>query len=272
MRFPWLEAIPGGNSDRTLPFLPHLDRYSPASQDRILKEKRQAGYTHFTLSWPDSRDGAGQSIPQYVETAKRVKQAGMFVDHHFFAKPPYDSQNSAPENAYGVIDALLSAGVLDIATVGWEMNAFLQPGSQIQNFIDKISLRVRQSNPIPTPVYLHFLPHYAAWQTNSESPHDFWMRQSGKVTGLKYQADPDWDAGMTCARTQDVLVRLGPGGLWGTPGFSVVAWETSAMTQWNGGMSEVEGDLIGYEQLCTPGPIHLSGYGNGCRYPDGTAV
>lgn len=269
IRLPDLPSVAGGALDSSLVLSWFLDRYAFSDQDRIIRKTLEDGYDRITLSWPDSA-AFGQSIAQYVDTSNRLIRAGLLVDHHFFSKV-YDGLNPDPATAYPVIDALLAADAISLGTVGWELNAFNDPGPTFQRLIDGVCGRIHAGNPA-IPVYLHFLPHYASWQANTESPHDFWMRQVGKIQGLKYQADPGWDAGMIQARTNDVLVRLCPNGLWGTPGFDVVAWETTAQTQFNGEMAEDRGDLQSYQQLCTLGPMPVMGYGNGCRRPDGTAL
>jgi len=78
---------------------------------------------------------------------------------------------------------------------------------------------------------------------------------------------------MLQARINDVLVRLKAGGLWGLPAdFDVVAWETIAQEQFLNRADEDRGDLVGFETLCTPGPMAVQGFGNGARMPDGNAI
>lgn len=264
---PNLPVIPGGADgpakDRLLSWF--IDRYSLSDQESALLTYAERGYTHFTLSWPDSR-AVGQSIDDYVRTAKRVQSFGLWVDHHFFSKD-FDGQNPDPVSVYAVIDALRDAGAIDCATVGWELNAFNSP-EHIQTLIDGVC---QQTEGIPT--YLHFLPHYASWQGNHEKPTDFWVRQQGKIQGLKYQCVPDWSVGMMQARINDVLVRLIRGGVWGLPQtFDVIGWETIATLQFNNDADEDRGDLVGFETLCSPGPMPLSGFGNGARMPDGAVI
>jgi len=52
--------------------------------------------------------------------------------------------------------------------------------------------------------------------------------------------------------------------------FDVVAWELIASLQFdNDHPNEDDGDLRGYEAICTGGPIPVMGFGNGARRPDG---
>lgn len=267
VRVPNLPAVAGGGADPDLVLSWFLDRYSAPTQDRILRTHGERGYDRFTLSWPDSRDGAGQSIADYVATSQRVQAAGLFVSHHFFSKS-YDGFNPDPSKVFPVIDALLAAGVLDIATIAWEMN-FLWDPAQAQQAIDAIVARL----PAKVPRYVHFQPGYAHYALPGEPGGNFWLRNVGKLTGLKYQVDPDWSAGMMNARTNDVLVRLIAGGVWKLPQtFDVVNWESTAQNQFFGTVDEDHGDLRGLELLCTTGPMHPAGFGNGARYSDGGVI
>lgn len=271
LRVPGLPFIPGGAADPSLVFFPFIDRYTDRDQGRILDAYLQAGYTHGTLSWPDSR-AYGKSVADYVATARRLKASGLWVCHKFFSKY-YDPKNADGHTAFPVLDALLAADAIDCGTPAWEMNLFTAPEA-VDDLVDPLA------EYAPSVLwYLHFSCHYAAWQRNTETPHEFWMRRVGKVRGLEYQCFPvsgvddtkagTWSAGMMQARINDVLVRLAPGGVWRTPGFDVIPWETTAQLQFNGAQDERHGDLRGYESLCAPGPMPLAGFGNGARYPNG---
>jgi hypothetical protein len=156
--------------------------------------------------------------------------------------------------------------------VGWELNLFNSP-AHLQQVIDHVAARLPLSDE--RALYIHFSPHYASWQPDRPggSGADFWPLQVGKLTGLLYQCNPSWSVGMMQARVNDVLVRLKAHGLWGLPtDFDVVPWETIATEQFENRADEDRGDLVGYELLCTPGPIAPMGFGNGARFPDGSVI
>jgi hypothetical protein len=295
LRVPGLPPIPGGAGDPSLVCAWFIDRYRQSDQDRIIAGMRATGATHWTLSWPDSR-AVGQSIGDYVATASWLVAQGFWVCHKLFSKV-YDQRNPDPATVYPVMDALVSAGAVTCAAPAWEMNAFVDPEA-MDGICDPLAERY------PTVLwYLHFLSGYAAWQKNTnDSPGAFWNRRlAAGYTGLEYQCVPvtgidstvdaaavaaiaisgaedtsaassSWSAGMMQARLNDCLVRLCPGGLWATPGIDLIAWETTAQPQFNGQQDEVHGDLRGYESMCARGPMALSGYGNGARRPDGSAL
>lgn len=266
LRVPGLPSIPGGAADPSLVFAAFLDRYREADQARILDRHLECGYTHLTLSWPDSR-ACGRSIAQYVATAMTVQEAGLFVDHHFFSKD-FDGRDPDPASVFPVLDALIEAGAIDIGTFAWEANLFISP-EHYEGFTHALAARAPG-----VPWYHHFAPHYCTWHRDTnDSPHAFWSRQPANVRGLKYQCVSEWSAGMKQARLNDALVRLVYGGLWAPPRtFDVVAWETTASLQFGGALDEAHGDLQGYETLCAPGPMPVMGFGNGARLPDGLPV
>lgn len=269
---PGLPAVAGGQTgpaqERMLTWF--LDRFSADWQDRILAAHVARGYDRFVLSWPDSR-GAAQSIRNYVATTQRVQDAGLLPCHMLLSKV-YDGTNPDPAGLDPVIDALREANLIPLASIGWELNLFNDPG-HLQHVIDHVAGRLPITDQ--RALYVHFSPHYAAWQPDRPggSGADFWKIQSGKLTGLLYQGNPDWSVGMLQARLNDVLVRLVQGGLWGlSQSFDVVAFETIATLQFNNQADEDRGDLVGFESLCAPGGHPVQGFGNGARYPDGSPL
>jgi hypothetical protein len=274
LRVPGISHVDGGASDAAVVFAPFIDRYARHDQEAIVAAMRATGATHWTLSWADSR-AVGQSVNDYVATASWLRSQGFWMCHKLFSKV-YDPHNPDPSTVFPVLDALLAADAIACASPAWETNFFVDP-DYMDAFCDPLSQHA------PSVLwYLHFSPHYAAWQKNTnDSPGAFWNRRlAAGYKGLEYQCEPvtgvdasgSWSAGMMQARLNDVLVRLAPGGLWGTSGVDVVAWETTAQAQFNGQMTEATGDLRGYESCCSQGPMPLAGYGNGARHPDGSAL
>jgi hypothetical protein len=276
LRVPGLPFVPGGTDQDTSLFLSwFFDRYGKDDQKKIVAAMHATGATHWTLSWPDSR-GFGQSQSQFVETSKRLAGDGFWVCHKLFSKV-YDPKNPDPTTVFPVLDALRSAKAITCATPAWETNFFVDP-----DWMDAFCDPLAQHAP-ELLWYLHFSPHYAAWQKNeNDSPGAFWNRRiAAGFIGLEYQCEPvtgvdapgSWTAGMAQARIIDVLERLCPGSpMWGTSGVDVIAWETTGMAQFNDpiGFTEDLGRLRGYETLCAHGPMPLMGYGNDASNPDGS--
>lgn len=272
IRVPGIESIPGGAGDASLVFTPFLDRYSPDSQSAILSSYRNHGYSHFKLSWPDSRDGNGQSVAQFIGTVGRVQAAGLNPVVFLSAKG-YDDPGNFPGAVNPIIGPLKAAGV-QLFCVGWELSLWMSP-QQCQNAIDYcVSQGLTEASG--HLLYVHFQVGYPSFQFNGERTAAFWQRNVGKLTGLLYQADPS----DSCADLQtgnpttgksgliDIQLRCAGGAFWPTDtGFGhpvdCVADELTAMTQFFGGLSEGGGDQQGFYAICSPGPVAISGSNNG---------
>lgn len=273
---PGLPHVPGGASgpaqERVLTYF--LGRYGRAWEDPILNAHLVRGYTHFSLS-PQDEFAQGMSPSDYVALSTRLRQAGFQVHHllrsKYYSPPDLDVTAMRP-----LIEALLTAGAGQVFTPAWESNVWSP--SVVRAMIDHDAAVIGTA----AIINIHFLPHYISWQEDDETPTDFWQQNYGKVDGLLYQCDPYWSAGMMAARMNDALVRLAPGGLWGLGDsgrghpIDVIGWELIATCQYNGIADgngrladEDQGNLKGYELLCTPGPMSVAGFGNGARWPDG---
>jgi len=279
IRVPGIEPVAGGSPDASLVFTPFLDRYSPDSQNAILTSYVNHGYTHFKLSWPDSRDGAGQSPAQFVATCQLVQSYGLNPVVFLSAKGN-DDPNNYPAAVNPVIGPLIAAGALPIACVGWELSLWMDP-TQCQQAIDYlVSQGVTEASG--HNLYVHFQTGYASFQQPGQFTAAFWQTNVGKLTGMLYQADPGW----SCSLLQggdpvsgksglgDVLDRCA--GRFGWPadcGFGhpvdCVADEMTAMTQFFNGLSEGGGDEQGFHAICTPaasgplGTVTVMGSNNG---------
>jgi len=276
LRFSDLPNI-GNGSQGGCVFMPHLDRYPVEWQEKILRKNCERGFEWVTLSWPDSRD-AGKSIADYVATCNRIKTFNdLWIDHHFFSKY-YDPHNPDPLSVHDVIKALLDANVIDAATLAWEMDLdSVQGGGNLVSPEHVDTMVEGFDHMLPSieiiPRYLHQSTHYISWQKNTnDSPHAYWSRKVGKITGQKYQAAsyPIWSAGMQAARNTDCLDRLVRGGVWGLPAsFDLVDWEISASEAFQNNLSENRCAVLGYEIMCSPGRMFPAGYGTDACFPDG---
>ncbi len=279
----------GPNPERCLSWF--LDRYSADWQAKILKAYTDRGYTHFTLSLQDSY-AAGQSLSQFVQTALSVKAAGIPFVHVQLLSKLWTPQSCTWDNyAAGVIvpamSALISAGAVDHVS-NWEADLIWQtdPGN-MQSVIDGIAA-ICASAPYPVYQWFHGSPHIAGWGPNPYNRRVWWPQQRGKLTGVLFQgrgwaesyppgADA-WPAGDMQARAMDTCTQFAEPSQQNVNGpFRFVYWEDCATQQfYEGACTEDEGDLRGWEAIC--GQIDrrdfvaLSGFGNGCRYPNGDAT
>lgn len=258
-----LSVVPGGSSlhpERALSWF--LDRYPEEQQDDILDQNRLDGYTHFALSWPDSR-AFGTSVDGYVALALKVKASIPFVAH-FLTSKDYDPANAdAPTRMAAVtpvLDALQAAHALDIMVVGWELDFFNDP-VLLQNFIDALAARYPG-----VPLYVHFSTYHTAWQPNGQARAQFWAANRGKLAGLLYQGNPSDPCGLMQAHFADALDAAA-----GTAGFNVVPWEQVGAYQFDGtnGYDETTGNVRMWELMATPGGMIPAGFGNGGRLVNG---
>lgn len=267
---PGLPFVPGGSSetpDQCLTWF--LDRWSPDWQQTILDTYAQRGYTHFILSWPDSRS-VGQSIEQFAQTCQRVQAIGCYACV-FLGSKDYDPHDQWWDgwNVAPVIDALIAAKAMDIAIVGWELDLWNIPGDPLQSIVDGVTQR---TVPAGIPTYVHFSTHVTWWGKDGSDRFAWWNLQRGKLTGLLYQGDSAWDVGLFQARMVDTLAQFAhTDSGFGHP-FDDIAFETKASAQFDGPADENTGDLMDYLLLCTQAGVSVQGFGNGARMPDGSVI
>jgi hypothetical protein len=273
LRLAGLPMVPGGGP-APLVLTWFLDRYSVDDQQKILTALGQAGYSHIYLSWPDSR-AYGQTPDQFVATCRRVKRRGFYVGV-FWGSKDIDPWNETvagwPTRALPLMQQLVAANVIDFAMPGWEWNFWNVPGDQTYDIFKFFS-----ANLPGVALYYHGSVGNISWQADGQFSASFYSNLVNILTGCLYQAGVGWSAGFLQAKINDVTDRFSgnfgfpPDSGFGHP-FDCVAFEISATSQFDGGMTEDFGDLRGLEALYTLGPIAVMGYGNGCRRPDGTAL
>jgi len=273
---PGLPWVPGGSSqqpERVLTWF--LDRYEPAWQTQILTAHAERGYTHFSLSWPDSRS-YGQSLEQFIATCRLVKSWGFYV-HVFLGSKVYDPQDETWGGWWGqvtapVLQTLVSAGCVDIITPGWEWDGWNVPGdSTFAIYQGLAAIAV----PAGIDVWTHFDIEYTSWFADGGNRFQWWDSMRGILTGILYQGNPFlnpdgslvWSMGERQARAADTQNQ----DTFADGTFKFVYWEADAAEQFdNAHPTEAEAAMHGYLMLCSPGGCAVNGFGNGCWLPDGT--
>lgn len=273
---PGLPKIPGGASgpaqSRMLSYL--LQQYPDASKHQGLDRHARYGYDDFFLSWPDCRTW-GYSIADYVTLSTLVKSYGLRVCH-FFRSKDHDPANPNPVDVYPVITALLDADVIDLGVHAWEQSLFNSPEHTRQT-IDQDAATFPEIRWA-----IHLQEAYASFgPAGDDQGPVFWKANiRAGVKLLLYQCVATWSAGMMAARCNDVSVRFVAHGNWGLPEtVGYVPFELIATRQFNnqpdgdGRLADEQmGNLKAFECLGSPGPVAPSGYGQGCSWPDGTAI
>lgn len=264
IRVPGLPGVEGGAGDHSLFLSWFYDRYTPEDRATIRAAYKAHGYTHWLLSWPDSRV-FGQTPEQFLATCRELIAGG------FYPCVMLSSKIVDPQDAVGILHNIepalaLLIGVVPMFCVGWELSLWLSP-TTVQQLIDALAPRV---NPSGARLYVHFQEGYFAYQQPGGVTADFWRLNVGKLVGVLHQRDLRWDMAEYPARIVDCLERFAGG--YGFPTdsgfghpFDFVALEITAMNQFNGQMTEATGDSWGRLAVATPpsGGVKVMGSGNG---------
>jgi hypothetical protein len=271
VQVPGAPFVDGGNTrhpERILTWL--FDRYDAAWQQAILQAYRARGYTHFTLSWPDSRDGAGQSATQFAATSRRVHQAVPYV-HVMLTSKDFDPAHARAATHMSrvapAIDALVAAGFTGenlILGAGWELDSFFE-GQELEAFVHALHAKYPQFD-----LYVHFTTYKTSWQPNGEPRAQFWQTTRGELTGLLYQGNHNDPCGLQAAHFNDAQI---PASGIRQAGAILVPWELVARNEYDRDHpTEDEAAARSWSVMNTPGPILASGFGNGGRLPSGQAT
>jgi hypothetical protein len=266
-------TIPGG--DTSLVMACHLDRYPQEIQDQYLARYASYGYTHVQQSIGHSAE-AGRSIAQFVETQQRIQSYGLFADIWFLGGPGFATRDR--DATYWRprldpwIDALLANDAIDTACVGWQLDGYNKESDTrtgngpLQSTIDYLADRLGPHN---IPIGTHWINEAGAWNTPMDR-FSWWRRQRNRISFFHHQGDVRMPIPLYQAKLADTLSAFGDGrvgrsGLFGDRPFGLVVFECSAQGQFDGYISEDEGDLRSYLLMCTSGVSRPVGYGNGCR-------
>lgn len=270
LRIPGLSAVSGGARDSSLFLSWFYDRYDGPQRAAIRLAMKANGYTHWLLSWPDSRV-FGQSPQQFLATCQELIADG------FFPCPMLSSKDCDPADVGLILNGLsavlpLLKGVVPLACIGWELSLWLSP-TQVQQLIDAIA---PQLTPSGCRVYVHFQEDYFSFPQEDHDNASFWNLQVGKLTGVLHQRKLDNDRDLYRARLVDCLERAA--GMFNMPTdsgfghpFDVVALEISAQDQFNGGLTMADGDALATWAIQTPpvtgpaGKVTIMGSGNGAK-------
>lgn len=279
VRVPGLPLVPGGQpADPSLVLSWFIFKYSLEDRLRIYDAWRQRGCVDTLVSWPDSRV-SGQSPQQFGQTCQEL------IAHGFRPMPMLCGKDQDPPDVPIILANVAPVlpfivGLVPRVCIGWELSLWLQP-EQVQQLIDAWAPLF---TPIGTKVYVHFGQGVSSWQPDGHPFAYFWNANVGKLTGL-YRERKFFNAdGSRCTRDQyyydsggivDVLIRFaGNAGVvqdcgFGHP-FDLIEGEITAQDQFDGTVSEAEGNSWGsYALACPPqnGPngvqVQVMGSGNG---------
>ena len=258
-RVPNLPPVDGGAADPSLVLSWFYDRYSASDRARIRDTWRARNLTHVLLSWPDSR-AYGQSIAQFKATCQELIANG-FYPCVMLSSKDHDAPdvNSIVNGLIPVLSELV--GLVPMFCIGWELSLWLTP-TQVDQLIRRLCpLCLAQPG---TLTYVHFQQGYPSFQQDGGTVADFWNPYVGLLTGLLYQKLIDQNDAQFLDSLKDCLERFGGG--WGMVlGFDFVGLELTAMYQFDGSVSEAEGNRIGQLAINAPkvNSVGVMGSGNG---------
>lgn len=261
-----------GGKDPTLVLSWFYDRYDADGRKRVRDAWKARGYLDVLLSWPDSRD-FGQSPDQFVGTCRELVADGfrpcvMLLSKYY---DPADDFAGCMAHVDQILDKLLEPRCVSRIGIAWEQSLFLSP-QIVQQLVDTIAPRCVAAG---VKCYTHDRGGYAKYPENATpeiSFGEYWRRQVGKLTGILYQWNLDWHPDDLQPRLTDILERFAGG--YGCPAdsgfghpFDLIALEITAMRQYDGQMSEADGDTWGTKAIETPAVngVRVQGSGNGRR-------
>jgi hypothetical protein len=273
-----LPFLSGANSTPLAMLMtPMLIMYPDYWQDADLTEHAERGYDDFVTApngWNMPENGFPEnSLDKLLPWHKKLKAWGFRTVYW---------QGNYREGLTSVFEALLDAGVIDFFIYGKEVDTM--PGGTSEEFEAALH-NVNDYLGGRIPIGVHFSADgdrhmgYPIGWTRDTYLND-WSPFNGRVH-LMQQMSVEASAGKQGASMYYARrwINLGAkGGVDGAkgpgaPDSRCIAFETMAIAQLYGKCDESYGNLRNWEMLCgvrdNPACLPVSGYGNGCRYPNG---
>ena len=243
---------------------PMLALYPRKWQDACLTEHAERGYTHFVWDphpWNLEENGMTFSAQQQKDWASYLKSWG-------FYSTVWSGMPSASDPMWV---ALADAGLIDFAVIGEEVDGKF---TSEEYAILVNSLLAGPLNGIPSAA--HFTSNYPVG-----FPRDTFLTNWADYDGrlhLCWQANQNDSAGKRGALLYYARRRVALGQVGGdgrpAPNSRVYDFENQATNQLFGRCDEARGNLQSLEDMyCTApdaGVRPMSGFGNGCRNPNGS--
>lgn len=258
---------------------PMLVMYPRYWQDADLTEHAERGYDDFVISvdpWNADANGFAYSPASMLAWAQYVRSWGFRIVLWQGGRPPDKPSDTLKMFLdAGAVSFYIHGKEVDIQMTSEEFEASLTTVDQY------IGGRV--------PIGAHFSadampPNGRGMGYPIGFPRDTFLNSWGRFNGrvhLMQQLCVDAPTGLQGASMyygrQYVNAAIGDGALPpAAPDSRVIAFETMATAQLYGYCTEEYGCLRSWELLCgtrnNPVVRPVSGFGNGCRYPDGTPI
>lgn len=274
-RFKDAYLMGANTSPYTMILTPMLVMYPRWLQDATLTEHAERGYDNMIIDcepWNCDRNGQSFTPSQMADWLRYVRSWGFRVVLW---------RGDPTRGIDPMFQTLMDGGLVSFYIHGEEVDSRL-PASQYEASLQGIDRYVGGRIPIG----VHFTADGSRHMGYPIGfPRDDYLRDWSPYDGrvhLCWQGDPTASAGLMGASIGHYArlhvncgqgdAALGPG----APNSRVIAFELRATQQFYGSMTEEQGNLTTWEMLCAPRDsskeLPISGFGNGCRYPDGTPI
>ncbi len=284
--FPWVPGAAPDYYERVLSWF--LDRYTLDQQKKYLNTVGGYGYTHLKLSagdsmgprdnGPNSPPGNAQTLGQLVATCRLVKQFLPYVQMTLGSKyfHPWNMSLDQYQSIFEpIMDALISARVVDEFIPGWEWDLWNQntPGPITISIFKWVGQKAHAAG---CSNWSHFSSEKTSWFADGDprGRYGFWDDLGADMDGINYQTEPSWSIKDTQDRIVDTLKQFGQQGNVHKFRFD----EDEAALEWNNPHpNEDDANARGYLAACTYDNVahtdaKVWGFGNGARMPDGGQI
>lgn len=268
---PMIDGASAATKDQILSWF--IDRYPLDFQKAYLLKYAGYGYTHLYLSPPDSLNGAGKTLDEFVDTCRLVRSYGLYVGLNMASKY-FQPSLMEPDAFIAYLDPLLDV-LLDEAdeiVPAWEWDLWCITAPGAITIMRHVGQRCHAAGKT---CWLHFGPHTTSWFADGDprGRFGFWDDLAGDVDGINYQTMPDWTTKELQDRMVDTLWQFGQDG----NRYKFRMWEDQATKQYAGYATPDDGDARGYYSACTYDNVKRTdakvwGFGNGGRKPDGSRI
>lgn len=271
-----LPMVSGADSNAPQVMSWNLYKYPAPWQAVILANYRQKGYLDYLLMYADARND-GVSDDEFFALCQQVVAAGLRLVVSWGSKgldPSNDTAAGWPTRALPMLQRLIAAKLLDKAIVCFEMDLWNNPA----NIDGIIALFASVCGPAGVYLYVHWSSDHDDWPVSGDR-QQWWTSMKGKLRGEMAQRNGNQSVALMQAHADEMLViftNIGDTGD-GVGYFDPVGAEAIGEQELYG-MTELRGDTINYQLLCTPanaagtGPVCMMGCAGGFRRPDGTIL
>ena len=270
-----LPPIPGWTPpDSTLIMSWFYPLYAPHVRAKIRAVWKKAGGVDVVLDWGLARILGNYTPHQFIALCQELASDG-FRPCPFLCSKDFDPWNNVPEildNIQPLLEPLVACHIVPRVCIGFELgiDGWLTY-QEVQQLNDAIAPPLVRAG---IKVYNHYQARYMIPSNQLPDNATWWNAQVGLLTGLLAQSDPNADEASTRDWINDCLERAAgndgmPADLIDGHGMDLIGCELTASRQFDGSMTEAQGNAFAQYILATPsrsgpaGTVTVMGSGNG---------